>query len=89
MTTRFGEPVTYENADAGTVFEYADGTITVSYERNGLFGVKAGHEVVLCLMSIPYDCPDGDGRGHLYYTLDKALNRDWEMVDSQHLCGGA
>lgn len=89
VTTRFGEPVSYDNADSGTAISYANGLGQVSYERDGLYDVKPGQTVVICLMSVPYDCPDGDTRGREYYTLDLETNSDWILGDTQHYCGGA
>ncbi|MBD1549019.1 lysozyme inhibitor LprI family protein [Roseibium aggregatum] len=89
VTTRFGEPASYENADSGTAISYANGLSQVSYDRDGLYDVKPGQPAVICLMSIPYDCPDGDTRGREYYTLDLETNSDWILGDTQHYCGGA
>lgn len=89
VTTRFGEPASYDNADSGTAISYANGLAQVSYDRDGLYDVKPGQTVVICLMSVPYDCPDGDSRGREYYTLDLETNSDWILGDTQHYCGGA
>lgn len=90
ITTRFGEPITYENAVAGTAISYSNGIFNVSYIREEAFyGVKAGQDVVLCLMNIPYDCPDGDVRGRFYYTLNTVSYSEWVLPDGQHMCGGA
>lgn len=90
ITTRFGEPISYENPDQGTAVAFENGGYQVSYERGDAFAdVAAGQEVVLCLMSIPRDCPPGDERGRLYYTLDLKTQTQWVLPDSQHLCGGA
>ncbi|MEI8179923.1 hypothetical protein, partial [Aestuariivirga sp.] len=90
VTTRFGEPVTDLNTDEGTSVEYDNGGRVVSYGRDqGLFGAKVGQRVVMCLLTIPYDCPDGDDRGRLYYTLDIDTKGEWILTDTQHMCGGA
>jgi len=89
VTTRFGEPVTYDNEEAGTAIYYENGLGQVSYGREGLYGIKQGQAVVICLMSVPYDCPNGDTRGREYYTLDLETNTDWILGDTQHYCGGA
>lgn len=90
ITTRFGDPVDYSNMDAGTSVEYANGGRVVSYDRGqGLFDAKAGQRAVLCLLTIPYDCPAGDDRGRLYYTLDVDTKGEWILTDTQHMCGGA
>lgn len=89
-TTRFGEAIAdYSNDDAGTAISYENGLYQVSYGRESLHGLKAGQEVVICLMSIPRDCPNGDNRGRTYYVLNLATNTEWVLPDSQHFCGGA
>jgi len=89
FTTRFGEPVTDDNADAGASIGFAAGVGQVSYDRDGLYGVKNGDRSVVCLMSRPHDCPDGDDRGIYYFTYDIDANAQWDMADAQHMCGGA
>lgn len=90
ITTRFGEPVTYENQDQGTAIAFDNGGYQVSYGRGDEFyNVAAGDETIVCLMSIPHDCPAGDERGRVYYTLDRKTQTQWVLADSQHLCGGA
>lgn len=89
VTTRFGEPVEYENADQGTAIQYENGAYGVSYGREGLYGVEAGHDIILCLVSIPRDCPSGDDRGRMYLGYDLQGSLQWLLPDSQHRCGGA
>lgn len=90
ITTRFGEPASYENQNEGTAVEFENGGYQVSYERGDEFAnVAAGQDVVICLMNIPRDCPGGDERGRIYYTLDLKTQTQWVLPDSQHLCGGA
>lgn len=90
ITTRFGEPATYENQDQGTAIAFDNGGYQVSYGRGDEFAnVAAGQDAVVCLMSIPRDCPAGDERGRMYYTLDLKTQTQWTLPDSQHLCGGA
>lgn len=90
VTTRFGEPIDYENADAGTAIAFDNGLYQVSYGRGDeFFDVAAGDDAIVCLMSIPRDCPAGDERGRVYYTLDLKTQTHWALADSQHLCGGA
>ncbi len=90
ITTRFGEAIAFENQDAGTAIGFANGGYQVSYGRGDAFAeVAAGDDAVVCLMSIPRDCPAGDERGRLYYTLDLRTQTQWVLPDSQHLCGGA
>ncbi len=89
VTTRFGAPASWENESEGTAIRYENEIWQVSYDRVGLDEAQAGHRVVLCLVSRPHDCPEGDTRGVLYYTLDVDARRDWVLGDSQHFCGGA
>jgi uncharacterized protein len=90
ITTRFGEPIDYDNADQGTAVTFRGDLSQVSYEREeALAQAKSGDRVVLCLMSIPHDCPKGDLRGRLYLGYDVDAKVQWVLPDSQHLCGGA
>ena len=89
IKTSFGEDVSYENEDNGTAIEYDNGGFVISHSRDpGLFNALFGQPVVVCLMSVPYDCPEGDDRGRFYYTLNLATLSDWVMADAQHMCGG-
>ncbi|MCA9201196.1 MAG: hypothetical protein KDA87_26830, partial [Planctomycetales bacterium] len=89
ITTRFGEPVDYSNEAAGTAISFENGSFQISYRREEFYGIEPGHRTVICLMTIPRDCPDGDERGREFYTLDLDINRQWIVSDSQHSCGGA
>lgn len=90
ITTRFGDPIDYDNADQGTAVTFRGDLSQVSYEREeALTAAKAGDRVVLCLMNIPHDCPKGDLRGRLYLGYDVDAKVQWVLPDSQHLCGGA
>lgn len=90
VTTRFGEAVTYDNDADGTAVTYENGGFVISYDREeGLYSAKEGQPVIMCLLSVPYDCPDGDDRGRFYYTLSLEANADWVVADAHHMCGGA
>lgn len=89
-TTRFGNPLPDTHADTGISIGYENGGYIYSYDRGSNFdGIARGQPVVLCLMSIPRDCPAGDDRGRIYYTLDLATRQSWVSGDSEHGCGGA
>ena len=93
ITTRWGEEITNDNAGDGTSVEYDNGGSLVEYQRSDTFTnmsnvVKAGHPAVMCLVSIPHDCPIGDDRGRVFYSYDLVTATDWLMADSQHSCGG-
>jgi uncharacterized protein len=89
VRTRFGEPVDDSNSDAGTAIEFENASYQVSYDREGLFGVKPGQLAVVCMMSRLHDCPEGDDRGTLLLTFDLETGTQWVLSDSQHMCGGA
>jgi uncharacterized protein len=90
LTTRFSPTITPENAEEGTAVEFDNGLHLISYEReSALAGAAVGNRVVVCLMSIPHDCPKGDERGRLYLGLNLDTNTQIALPDSQHLCGGA
>lgn len=90
ITTRFGQPINYENSDQGTAIAYKNGGYGVTYGRDWAFyDIRAGQPVIFCLMSIPRDCPDGDDRGRVYYSLNFETKDEWLLPDAQHMCGGA
>lgn len=89
VTTRFGEPADDSNVDAGTAIEFENGSRQVSYNRDGLYGVKPGQLAVVCMMSRLHDCPEGDDRGNLLLTFDLETRTQWTLTDTQHMCGGA
>jgi uncharacterized protein len=89
ITTRFEEPISYENQEAGTSVQYSNDGYVFSYDRGAAFyNARAGQPVVMCLLSSPYDCPDGDDRGRMYYTFNLATKGEWILPDAQHMCGG-
>lgn len=90
LTTRFGRPLADAVPDTGIFIEYDNGGYIYDYDRDSSFdGTAKGQPVVLCLMSIPRDCPTGDDRGRVYYTLDLVTRQSWISGDSEHGCGGA
>ncbi|WP_421692691.1 lysozyme inhibitor LprI family protein [Aestuariivirga sp.] len=90
ITTRFGNPLTPDNTDQGISITYDNGSFVYSYERGHAFdGIISGQAAVLCLITVPYDCPAGDVRGRVYYTLNLATKRSWVSSDTEHGCGGA
>jgi uncharacterized protein len=92
LTTRFGDdPLATASADGGAAATFVNGGSAVSYERDpGLAASTVGDPAVLCLMSIPRDCPEGDLRGRVYYGVDLNFESAWWVLpDSEHLCGGA
>ena len=90
LATRFGEPLEGADPDAGTSIGFTNDGWQVSYDTvYGLYDAKVGDPVVMCLVTIPRDCPAGDDRGRVYYGLDARTGAAWTLPDSQHSCGGA
>ena len=90
LTTRFGDPLEGADAGQGTAIGFANKGWQVSYDAvDGLYDAQVGDPVVMCLVSIPRDCPRGDDRGRYYYSLDTRTGGTWSLPDSQHSCGGA
>lgn len=91
LTARLGDdPLATASPEAGSAATFTNGGTAVSYDREpGLAAAKVGEPVVMCLMSLPRDCPKDDERGQVYYGIDLAIKGSWALPDSEHLCGGA
>lgn len=90
LGTRFSEELPEEDNGEGSRVQFTNGGGLVSYEHEAeLVASEPGDTVVMCLMSVPRDCPDGDDRGRSYYTLNTRTQGSWTLGDSQHMCGGA
>lgn len=91
LTTRLGDdPLETASPDAGSAATFTNGGGAVSYDREpGLASSKVGDPVVMCLISIPRDCPKDDLRGRVFYAVDLAAKGTWALPDAEHLCGGA
>ncbi|MBN9217438.1 MAG: hypothetical protein J0I79_05745 [Mesorhizobium sp.] len=91
LTARLGDdPLETATPDAGSAATFTNGGGAVSYDREpGLVASKVGEPVVMCLISIPRDCPKDDDRGRVYYSIDLVAKGSWTLPDSQHMCGGA
>jgi len=91
LTARIGDdPLATASPEAGSAATFTNGGTAVSYDREpGLVSASVGDPVVMCLISIPRDCPQGDVRGRVYYAVDLARKGTWALPDSQHMCGGA
>jgi len=75
---------------SGSAIEEADGLIQVSYEDiPPIDASRRGDPVLVCLVSLPQDCPPGDDRGKVYSATNLRTGESWEAPDSQHSCGGA
>jgi uncharacterized protein len=89
ISTRFGEELKPE-ADDGTAVSFANGGQQVSYSYEpDVAKSHIGDEVLLCLVSVPKDCPPGDDRGKIYSATNLKTMGSWLLPDAQHSCGGA
>ena len=93
ISTRFGEelkPPTDELDSSATVISYANTGYQVSYSYIAAIAQShIGGEVLLCLVSIPKNCPAGDERGKIYSATNLNTTAYWLLPDAQHGCGGA
>lgn len=92
--TRFGDTLKAlpdgDASDPGSSVAFADDGHQVSYSYEAAIGASAiGDDVVVCLMSLPRDCPPGDDRGKFYSATNLRTKGSWILPDSQHMCGGA
>lgn len=79
-----------DSFETGTAVQFDNGGAQISYDREeGVVNSQIGDPVRICLVSIPEGCPPGDDRGRVYATTNLRTGADWEMPDSQHMCGGA
>jgi hypothetical protein len=79
-----------ENPDSGSVVQYANGLIQISYDViSAVHRSHVGDKVKIRLVSIPKKCPPGDDRGKIYRATNLRTGESWEAPDSQHSCGGA
>jgi uncharacterized protein len=86
----FGHQPTSQDFDSGTAIDFANDGHQVSYEREeALLHSRPGDRVVMCLISIPHNCPPGDDRGRMYTVTNMRTNETWSLPDAQHMCGGA
>lgn len=77
-------------AGSGSAIEETNGGDQVSYDQIlAVDTARRGDGVVLCLVSLPQDCPKGDDRGKVYAGGDMRTLRAWSLSDSEHMCGGA
>jgi hypothetical protein len=75
---------------SGTSVFFKNGGTQVSYERiEAIINSKKGDHVLICLVFIPKNCPEGDTRGKIYTTTNLRTLASWTAQDSQHSCGGA
>ncbi len=92
ITDRFGEPLKApaNDVDPGAEVLFTNGGGQVSYDYvPAIARSKVGDQVLLCLVSIPQNCPPGDDRGKFYSGTNLRTKGSWLLPDSQHMCGGA
>ena len=90
VTTRLEDGAGHSVAGSGSDIEETNGGNQVSYEQiPAVDASRAGDAVVLCLVSLPQDCPPGDDRGKVYAGADLRTLRAWSLPDAEHMCGGA
>jgi len=76
--------------DTGNAITAKNEVYGVSYDRlKPLEQSKLGDVVLLCLKSIPSDCPKDDDRGYDWNWRDLRTKGHWDLPDSEHMCGGA
>jgi uncharacterized protein len=94
ISTRFGDKLSGTRPSAGndhgTVVTYENKLVGISYGyEEGVAKSRVGDEVLVCLVSIPQNCPPGDDRGRVYSGTNLRTKGSWQLSDSQHMCGGA
>jgi len=93
ISTRFGEELRRPADDrdsSGSAVSYSNKGYQVSYSFvEPIAGSRIGDEVLLCLVSVPKNCPPGDARGKVYSATNVRTRGTWVLPDSQHMCGGA
>jgi hypothetical protein len=81
-----GKPV----PDSGSAISFVNGGYQVSYGQiPGVDSSQVGDKVMMCLASVPANCPAGDDRGKVYTTTNFRTGQSWTLPDSEHDCGGA
>jgi uncharacterized protein len=89
ITSRFQADINAD-PDDGSAVSFENGGFQVSYEKEqSIAASEVGDHVMMCLVSIPQDCPPGDDRGRIYTTTNQRTSESWTLPDSQHSCGGA
>lgn len=76
--------------ESGIYLKFKNGVNQFSYVNiTEIDDAKIGDSVIMCLVSVPQNCPPGDDRGKLYHVFNLRTFKSWTLYDSQHLCGGA
>ncbi len=78
------------NFSTGTYVDLTNGGTQVDYDKNAaIIASRKGDPVLMCLTSIPKNCPPDDDRGRMYTVTNLRTKQSWSLPDSQHMCGGA
>jgi uncharacterized protein len=93
ISRRFGDelkPPSDELDSSGSTVSFANGGYQVSYSYiSAIADSHIGDELLICLVSLPKDCPPGDDRGKFYSATNLRTKGSWLLPDAQHMCGGA
>ncbi|MFI4936522.1 MAG: lysozyme inhibitor LprI family protein [Caulobacterales bacterium] len=75
---------------SGSAVNMANGADQVSYDTIAAIDrSRPGDPVLVCLVSLPRNCPAGDDRGKIYAAANLRTLGAWSDADSEHMCGGA
>ena len=84
------KPPASDTDSSGSAVTYANRGGQVSYSYiEAIAQSHIGDAVLLCLVSLPQNCPPGDDRGKVYSATNLRTNNSWTLPDAQHMCGGA
>jgi len=68
----------------------ANGAVQISYDQiPAIDASRRGDAALVCLISLPRNCPRGDDRGKVYGVANLRTLGAWALPDSEHECGGA
>ncbi len=77
-------------AGSGSDVREANGAAEVSYDQIPASDAsRRGDPALVCLVSLPSNCPPGDDRGKTYAVANLRTLGGWAAPDSEHMCGGA
>jgi uncharacterized protein len=90
FTDRLIPPNSATGNDGGTSVGFSNdfGQVSYSYEPP-IAASHIGDDVIICLHSLPRNCPPDDDRGKKYSTTNLRTKQWWTLSDVQHMCGGA
>jgi len=67
-----------------------NGAVQISYDQIPTIDAsRRGDPALVCLVSVPRNCPAGDDRGKVYGVANLRTLGAWALPDSEHSCGGA